>query len=67
VSAADYDNDGFVDFYVSNFNGNNFLYRNNRNNTFTEVARAAGARAAADIEAFVDQATEKLYHGDTRR
>ena len=42
VSAADYDNDGFVDFYVSNFNGNNFLYRNNRNNTFTEVARAAG-------------------------
>ena len=31
-----------------------------------EVARTAGARPAADIEAFVDQATEKLYHGDTR-
>lgn len=42
VSAGDYDNDGFVDFYVSNFNGNNFLYRNNRDNTFTEMARAAG-------------------------
>jgi tetratricopeptide (TPR) repeat protein len=42
VSAADYDNDGFVDFYVSNFKGNNFLYRNNRNNTFTEMAQAAG-------------------------
>jgi tetratricopeptide (TPR) repeat protein len=42
VSAADYDNDGFVDFYVSNFNGDNFLYRNNHDNTFTERARAAG-------------------------
>jgi tetratricopeptide (TPR) repeat protein len=42
VSAADYDNDGFVDFYVSNFNGTNFLYRNNHDNTFTETARAAG-------------------------
>jgi hypothetical protein len=42
VSAADYDNDGFVDFYVSNFKGSNFLYRNNHNNTFTDMARAAG-------------------------
>jgi hypothetical protein len=42
VSAGDYDNDGFVDFYVSNFKGSNFLYRNNRDNTFTELARAAG-------------------------
>ena len=42
VSAADYDNDGFVDLYVSNFKGQNFLYRNNRNNTFSELARAAG-------------------------
>jgi len=43
VSAGDYDNDGFPDLYVSNFDGNNFLYRNNRNNTFTDVAVAAGA------------------------
>jgi hypothetical protein len=42
ISAADYDNDGFVDLYVSNFKGQNLLYRNNRNNTFTELARAAG-------------------------
>jgi tetratricopeptide (TPR) repeat protein len=42
VAAGDYDNDGFVDFYVSNFKGQNALYRNNRNNTFTEVARTAG-------------------------
>jgi hypothetical protein len=42
VSAVDYDNDGFMDFYVSNLGGNNFLYRNNHNNTFTEMAQAAG-------------------------
>ena len=28
-----------------------------------EVARAAGARPAADIEAFIGQAVEKLHHG----
>jgi tetratricopeptide (TPR) repeat protein len=42
VSPADYDNDGFVDFYVSNFKGDNFLYRNNHDNTFTDMARSAG-------------------------
>lgn len=38
VTAADYDNDGYVDFYVSNLHGGNFLYHNNHNNTFTEVS-----------------------------
>ncbi|HIO19948.1 MAG TPA: VCBS repeat-containing protein, partial [Phycisphaerales bacterium] len=41
VSMADFDNDGYLDIYVVNF-GNalppNHLYRNNGNNTFTEVA-----------------------------
>ena len=40
--AADYDNDGYVDFYVSNLYGGNFLYHNNHNNTFTEVSEKAG-------------------------
>jgi hypothetical protein len=44
VVAADYDNDGFVDFYVSNFSGGNFLYHNNHDRTFTEVARSAGVQ-----------------------
>jgi len=44
VVAADYDNDGYVDFYVSNLNGDNFLYHNNRNGTFTEVAAKAGVQ-----------------------
>ena len=39
VVAGDYDNDGYPDFYVSNLRGENFLYHNNHNRTFTEVAR----------------------------
>ena len=44
VVAADYDNDGYVDFYVSNLNGDHFLYHNNHNRTFTDVAREAGVQ-----------------------
>ena len=46
VAAADYDNDGFVDLYVSNLGGGNYLYRNNGNRTFSEVADAAGVPGA---------------------
>ena len=42
VAAADYDNDGYPDLYVSNLNGNNFLYHNNHDNTFSELANQAG-------------------------
>jgi tetratricopeptide (TPR) repeat protein len=43
VAAGDYDEDGFPDFYVSNIRGRaNFLYRNNGDLTFTEVAEKAG-------------------------
>jgi tetratricopeptide (TPR) repeat protein len=44
VTAADYDNDGYVDFYVSNLNGNNALYHNNHDRTFTEVTLQAGVQ-----------------------
>jgi hypothetical protein len=42
VTAADYDNDGYPDLYVSNLNGRNFLYHNNHDETFNEVAIQAG-------------------------
>ena len=45
VVAADYDNDGFMDLYVSNLGGNNFLYHNNHDRTFTEVGKQAGVQA----------------------
>jgi tetratricopeptide (TPR) repeat protein len=45
VVAGDYDNDGYVDFYVSNLGGENFLYHNNHDRTFTEVGKQAGVQA----------------------
>jgi hypothetical protein len=39
VSAGDYDNDGFPDLYLSNYGEENFLYHNNGDGTFTELAR----------------------------
>lgn len=41
VAAADYDNDGFMDLYVTGYGGNE-LYRNNGDGTFTDVTRRAG-------------------------
>ena len=41
VACTDYDNDGDVDLYVTNFGGN-VLYRNNGDSTFTDVTAHAG-------------------------
>ncbi len=41
VAAADYDNDGHVDLYVSNY-GRNTLYRNRGDGSFADVTQMAG-------------------------
>jgi enediyne biosynthesis protein E4 len=38
VTAGDFDGDGYPDIYVANDKTENFLFHNNRNGTFTEVA-----------------------------
>jgi hypothetical protein len=45
VAAADYDNDKFIDLYVTGYGGNN-LYRNNGDGTFSDVTGKTGAGAS---------------------
>jgi enediyne biosynthesis protein E4 len=42
VAAADYDNDGWPDLFVANDGAEAYLYHNNKNGTFTEVAVTSG-------------------------
>ena len=53
VAAADFDNDGWTDLYVTGVN-RNILYHNNGDGTFTDVTERAGVSA-------VDQNGRKLY------
>jgi hypothetical protein len=59
--AADYDGDGHLDLYVTQF-GKNVLYRNNGDGTFTDATRTAGVAAGgfSSGAAFCD------YDGDGR-
>jgi len=41
VAISDYDNDGFVDIYITNY-GDGVLYHNDGNGTFTDVTAKAG-------------------------
>jgi hypothetical protein len=45
----DYNNDGFQDIFVTNHKyDQSYLYKNNGNNTFTDVSAASGAGISAD-------------------
>jgi enediyne biosynthesis protein E4 len=55
VAAGDYDNDGYVDLYVTNYE-HNILYHNNGNGTFTDVTATAGVASSgwSTSAAFID-------------
>jgi len=48
VAWGDYDNDGYLDLYVSNAYGTNRMYHNEGDGTFTEVGGAAGTDDGAN-------------------
>ena len=63
---ADYDNDGFIDLFIANYNnGPNFLYHNSGNNTFSKIytgpvstdvaiASSSGAWGDYDNDGYLD-------------
>jgi hypothetical protein len=48
LAFADYDNDGFTDIYVSNDTFQDFLFHNNGDGTFTDVALEMGVAYTSD-------------------
>ena len=48
AAAADYDNDGWPDLFVANDGTDAYLYHNNHNGTFTNVATASGMAFSED-------------------
>jgi enediyne biosynthesis protein E4 len=53
---CDYDNDGYLDLYVTSTRGGNVLFRNNGNGTFTDATEAAkvGCVAHSQTAVFFD-------------
>jgi len=58
VSFADYDGDGWTDVFVANDSVQCFLFRNNRNGTFTEASLLAGVGFNEDGATFAGMGTD---------
>jgi len=67
VVATDYDDDGFVDLFVTNDSNPNFLYRNLRNGRFESVGLVAGVAVNGDARAQAGMGADAGdYDGDSR-
>lgn len=65
VVAADFDDDGWMDLYVANDTTRNFLYRNNRNGTFSDVTLASGTGYSPEGDAEAGMGVDAAdYDGD---
>ena len=61
VAWCDFNDDGRIDLYVANDSGPNYLYRNNGDNTFTDVGLASGTALS---ENGTEQASMGVAIGD---
>lgn len=50
---ADIDNDGWLDLMLGNREGDNLLYRNNGDGTFTDIAESAGVNVGEKVKAIL--------------
>jgi hypothetical protein len=67
VAVGDYDDDGWPDVFVANDAVPNFLFHNDGNGRFSEVALAAGVAVGRDGKARAGMGTEFAdYNGDGR-
>ncbi|HTW45577.1 MAG TPA: CRTAC1 family protein [Acidobacteriaceae bacterium] len=68
VALVDYNNDGWIDLFITNDTQPNKLYRNNRNGTFTEVGFAAGVAFSEEGKARAGMGTDAAdYDGSGRQ
>ena len=68
IALIDYDNDGWVDLYITSDTQPNKLYHNNHNGTFTETGFAAGVAFSDEGKARAGMGTDSAdYDGSGRQ
>jgi hypothetical protein len=67
VTLLDYDNDGWVDLFVTNDTQPNKLYHNNRNGTFTDTAFSAGVAFSDAGKARAGMGTDTADYDESGR